>query len=218
MVYVNEGEALLGRDRKPIRVPAFYIDRTEVTNQAYQEFCAASGRNPPAGGRSASPATPVVGVSFDDAQAFAKWAKKRLPTAVEWEKAARGLKGRTYPWGEGFSFDLANLPRDPSEKRQAVAAASYGGGASPYGAVHMIGNVWEWVNTTARPPQGEHFQSLTEKFDPPLRSSEPFYQIRGGSFEQFFSSEELATLSFDWVAMPERAQRSDIGFRCARNP
>lgn len=87
-----------------VHLDAFYIDRQEVTNQAYRTFVGATGHPAPTFWNSprhlADPVQPVVGVSWYDAQAFCVWQGKRLPTEAEWEKAARETDGRRYPWGQ----------------------------------------------------------------------------------------------------------------------
>jgi formylglycine-generating enzyme required for sulfatase activity len=221
MVLVPGGEAFVGRERRPARVEAFYIDRTEVTNRAYAEFCRATGRPVPPDLKAALPVNPVVNVSFEDAQAFARWAGKRLPTALEWEAAARGPKGLAFPWGEDLRYDLANIPRDGAAARAAALAPadSFPAGASPCGALNLVGNAWEWVNAPAEPPAGADFDAYGRMFGdlaPPLSRGEPFYQVRGGSFRFLAPAGEAAALVYDASPIPARARKPDIGFRCAR--
>jgi serine/threonine protein kinase/formylglycine-generating enzyme required for sulfatase activity len=222
MVLVEAGQALLGRYRQAVRVESFYIDKTEVTNRAYLAFCRETGYPEPPGAQQAPPENPVVNVTFDDARAFAHWAKKRLPTAIEWEKAARGAKGHTYPWGDSLRYELANIPTDANSEHAALApAASYPSGASPYGALNMLGNAWEWVDARTSAPDGAEFdtyETIFKDLTPGLSRTEPFYQIRGGSYRYEVAADQMPALLWDSSPAPARARKSDIGFRCARNP
>ncbi|MDR4487750.1 MAG: SUMF1/EgtB/PvdO family nonheme iron enzyme [Nitrospirales bacterium] len=136
----------------PVYLDAFYLDQYEVTTSRYAAFMEATKREPP----KYWPATvlkqhakkPVVGVMWDDAQAYCAWAGKRLPTEAQWEKAARGMDGRIYPWGnEPPTKQLANFDNccDFKDYGALTDVGSFEGGKSPYGAYDMAGNAWEWV-------------------------------------------------------------------------
>lgn len=130
-----------------VYIDAFWIDQTEVTNAQYRSCveagaCAAPKYIPDHDQN--APNLPVVGVSRDDAWDYAAWAGGRLPTEAEWEKAARGTDGRIYPWGDALpDCSLANVSGclDGPD-----IVGSYPAGASPYGALDMVGNVGEWVS------------------------------------------------------------------------
>jgi len=220
MVYVSGGEALLGSRPERIFVGSFYIDKTEVTNRAFLDFCHATGHTPPKGAEISPSNNPVVNVTIDDARSFCGWAGKRLPTANEWEKAARGPTGQLYPWGNSFNYSLANLPRDASAAKTAklASAMDYELGKSPYGALNMLGNAWEWVNAEAPAPPDEEFREYQEIFsylDPPLSATEPFYNARGGSYNFPLPVDKTPDLLSDGIPLPARAKKPDVGFRCA---
>ena len=105
MVLVPAGSFLFGEKKEPVSLPAFYIDKTEVSNASYAAYAKAQNRALPAG----APDLPVVGISIMDAQQYARWAGKRLPTSREWEKAARGIDGRLFPWGNQREPARANV-------------------------------------------------------------------------------------------------------------
>jgi formylglycine-generating enzyme required for sulfatase activity len=166
MVYVPGGWFLSGTDdedgdddQRPMRrsfVPSFYIGRDEVTNREYRRF------KPDHAFPAGEDELPVTNVTYDEAEAYAKWADGRLPTEAEWEKAARGTDGRRYPWGE--NWDPARVAArnrttkvptpETAEKKPGVClvgpsrvrpVGSVASGISPYGARDMAGNAWEWV-------------------------------------------------------------------------
>lgn len=215
MVLVEGGEAKLGQSGTIVRqVPAFYIDRTEVSNGVWLRFRQQTHGSSPS---AADPNLPVVNVSFDDAQAFAAWAHKRLPTASEWEKAARGVHGQAFPWGNTFRPEAANLLA-PSHQPHLEGVDSHSEFASPSGTLNMLGNVWEWVNTPGSAPLGDDaFNRYTSQYfrdlNPPLSRDEPWYEIRGGSYT--FQPADPASLVWDYVAFPARGREDDVGFRCA---
>jgi eukaryotic-like serine/threonine-protein kinase len=222
MMLVPEGAALLGADLRSVPVKGFYIDQTEVANRDYLQFCRDTGRAKPPGIDNAPQDRPVVQVTFEDAQAFATWAGKRLPSADEWEKAARGEKGKKFPWGGEVRWDDVNVPRDEASETDVCLAPvnSRTGGASPYGALNLLGNVWEWVSTST-PPSDDEFARLSSAasaLNPPLARDEPVYQIRGGSCRQAAGGADgLAELVWHPVSRPARMRGKFIGFRCARD-
>lgn len=146
MVYVPPGSFLSGPNRqKADPLPAFWIDRTEVTNREYAKFVSETGYPAPLHWWDGSPPAgredhPVIYVSCYDAQAYLRWAGKRLPTESEWEKAARGIDGREYPWGVDAAPETAGLRAAGAEARDA----------SPYGAMDLSGNVSEWTSSRGR--------------------------------------------------------------------
>ncbi len=161
MVLVPAGEFTMGSnsgddDEKPphlVYLDAFWIDKYEVTNAFYKK-CVDAGKcqrpNPTGSstrnayyGNTQFDNYPVIYVAWADAKTYCEWAGKRLPTEAEWEKAARGTDGRTYPWGN--DWDAKKLNSGEGGAGDTVAVGSYPAGASPYGVMDMAGNVWEWV-------------------------------------------------------------------------
>jgi eukaryotic-like serine/threonine-protein kinase len=223
MVLVAGGDALLGPNPKSTYVGSFYIDQTEVTNGAYENYTNEQHLAQPPGLGGSLSYFPVVNVTYDDASSFCSWAGKRLPTAVEWEKAARGSDGLLFPWGNTFDPSFANVPADGAAiaKAKVASATSYPGGKSPYGALNMLGNVWEWINDAAHAPSGEEFQYYQHRvfpdLTPPLSHTEPYYHARGGSFQTFNPQPEVF-ISDPGTPLPARARKPDVGFRCAMDP
>ncbi len=160
MEYIPEGEAILGYvyytglyGPRPYAVDGFWMDRYEVTNAEYAEFVAQTGHraaqfadDPDFNGAD----LPVTGVDYDDAVAYCTWAGKRLPTEVEWEKAARGTDGRIYPWGNDDNLERAYL-----QGKHPVPVTAYKQDVSPYGIYDMAGNVAEWVADTRTAQAGQ---------------------------------------------------------------
>jgi len=146
LVFVPGGEFLYGEDCRPTEEPAFFIDRHEVTNAQFAVFVRETGYAARhwkmASGREEYPA---VSVSYGDAAAYAAWAGRAIPTDGQWEKAARGTDGREYPWGNEWVDANAVTPEGGHDDAMPVGSAP--GGASPYGALDMVGNVWEWTSS-----------------------------------------------------------------------
>jgi serine/threonine-protein kinase len=166
-MYVPAGDFLMGSDKAKdsqayddelpqhtVYLDTFWIDQTVVTNAEYAK-CEASGQcTQPHDTRSYTHSSyygdsqyanyPVIYVDLNQAQAYCAWAGRRLPSEAEWEKVARGTDGRIYPWGDAAP-DQNKLDYNNSQG-DTTAVGSYPSGASPYGALDMAGNVWEWVN------------------------------------------------------------------------
>ncbi|HTP32598.1 MAG TPA: bifunctional serine/threonine-protein kinase/formylglycine-generating enzyme family protein [Candidatus Acidoferrales bacterium] len=208
MVLVPAGEFLFGENKEKVVLPAFYIDRTEVTNAAYAQFCKDTAHELPEDFPSGRLDLPVVNVTITEAMAYAQWAKERLPTEQEWEKAARGVDGRVYPWGNQPDPSLANVGSDSIQPATALP-----GGASPYGALNMAGNVWEFVRQTRRPSAAtaDYFSKL---LSPPPAVNEPWYTIRGQSFREPVIDPKVL---FDFTTVPVRFKDANLGFRCVRD-
>jgi formylglycine-generating enzyme required for sulfatase activity len=162
MVLVPAGEFTMGSDREDtwadadespprvVQLPAFFIDELEVTNIQYKRFLDATGWRPPPGWKDGAypedeDFLPVTEVTWWDATAYARWAGKRLPTEAEWEKAARDGDARRFPWGDAFTADHAN------NDLVLLPVGTKSGGASPYGALDMAGNVAEWTASAYAP-------------------------------------------------------------------
>jgi eukaryotic-like serine/threonine-protein kinase len=207
MILIPAGDFLAGPNREKRSLPAFLIDKREVSVQEYLDFAKATGRTAPDGLNKADPFGPARDVTFDDAAAYAQWAEKRLPSSLEWERAARGTDGRKYPWGN---------QDDPSKARIKVPQegpwpATYDSDKSPDGAINMGGNVSEWVNEGQSPsPEAiKRFDGL----EPPASGEERWFLMRGGSYMLPLEAAET------WVyqSLPARLHSPALGFRCARN-
>ncbi|MEQ8768177.1 MAG: SUMF1/EgtB/PvdO family nonheme iron enzyme [Planctomycetota bacterium] len=145
MVSVPGGTFLFGTKKKERYLGPFKIDLHPVTNEQYAAFLEATGHPEPAfwqDARHNRPQQPVVGVSYEDCLAYAKWAGKELPTEEQWEKAARGDDGRRYPWGPRFDRTRVNYNSEDLDD-----VASHPKNESPFGALDMAGGVWEWTSS-----------------------------------------------------------------------
>ncbi|HUS08496.1 MAG TPA: bifunctional serine/threonine-protein kinase/formylglycine-generating enzyme family protein [Bryobacteraceae bacterium] len=212
MVLVPGGRFLHDRDNQSSIIPDIYIDRTEVTNAAYAAFCTATGHSLPRGFASDHSDYPVVNVTIDDAKAFAVWAKKRIPIALEWEKAARGTDGRVYPWGNAADPARANVADNPASPHTLMPVNTMTAGISAIHALHMAGNAMELISGDVTPSAKAVEAAAQLGLTPPPTAAEPWCSARGGSF--FRPLEHAVT--YEWMPIPARFSAPDIGFRCVR--
>ena len=207
-----------------VYLDAFCIDQTEVTNTQYRACVEAGVCDAPLDTTYYDDTSyaqhPVVYVGWNDADAYCWWAGKRLPTEAEWEKAARGTDGRLYPWGNTFDGSKLNFcDKNCSEDRRDTSVddgyadtapvGSYPAGASPYGALDMAGNVWEWVADWA--DSGYYSQSPGR--NPPGPDSGEKRVMRGGSWGGELFHVRNANRGWD---LPDTRDTS-VGIRCARD-
>ncbi len=148
MVWIPEGKFLYSFRKEEKYTKGFWIDIQPITNELYKNFILASGHRKPEYWNDLNfnnPKQPVVGIRWEDVIAYAEWNGKRLPTEEEWEKAARGIDGRTYPWGERFDHTKCNTQESAIGKTTSIG--QFINGISPYGCYDMAGNVWERIDS-----------------------------------------------------------------------
>lgn len=226
MVLVPAGEFTMGSDSgdeesKPahkVTLPAFYIDKYEVTNAQYKEFCDATGRSYPLNPSWNKnyfldrPNAPVLGISFSDAKAYAEWVGKRLPTEEEWEKAASWSDSSQtkfeFPWGNSFEKSKASFGADTTSD-----VGKFSSGASPSGAMDMAGNVFEWVDS--------YFQPYPNSKANNSEFGEKNRVVRGGFFGSK-TNDSLKTTKRIYLPPDTASSETDtemrtspVGFRCA---
>ena len=224
-VDVPAGEFMMGSDpavdpdasddempQHAVYVDAFRISKYEVTNAQYAQCVRATVCDEPGDLRyyldPAYADHPVVYVSWFDAQTFCEWIGGRLPTEAEWEKAARGTDGRIYPWGNEFAESKCNTFE--SGIGDTTEVGSYSDGASPYGAMDMAGNVWEWV---ADWYDAGYYSEAPER-NPQGPDSGEVRVLRGGSWYYY---QDLARCASRPRYSPD-ARGSHVGFRVAASP
>jgi formylglycine-generating enzyme required for sulfatase activity len=219
--------AMLSDSEPEVRVllPAFAIDRVEVSNTAFRA-CVRAGACPPESlarvdARFDAPQQPAVGVTFDDAAAYCRFRGKRLPTEAEWEKAARGSSGRLWPWGDDWDGSAANHGRfeaigrgdfiadDSDGTTYTAKVGTYPRDRSSFGVYDLAGNVAEWVDDYygREPPQAR------ARVSPRGLTGGPWRSARGGSW-RMPAHMSMAPLRQAW---PLDFAAPFIGFRCARD-
>jgi len=210
MIYVPPGDFNMGtfgsyeEALHTVYLDGYWIYKTEVTNAMFR-LCIELGECTEPVGQYGWWDRPFEYASWGDAYIYCRWAENRLPTEAEWEKAARGTDGRTYPWGEGIDHSLALY--DNYKGGGTTKVGSYPEGASPYGLLDMAGNVWEWVadwyddsyyqNSPAQNPPGPESGGLW-----------PYRVLRGGSYNSSIEELRSAYRMFDRSSTVH-------GFRCA---
>ena len=232
MVLIPSGEFIMGAgnndadaraDEKPqhkVYLEAYYIDRYEIRNKDYRNFILAQGFPAPYVDQEwAKPYNwegtsypvgrgddPVVLVSWKDAQAYAAWAGKRLPSEAEWEKASRGgLIGQNYPLGNSLELDHASFDKGLLRSKEISPVGTYK--PNNYGLYDMAGNVWEWCQDWYAQ---DYYKEAPAKN--PQGPSEGLYRIfRGGSW---MASEKALRCSQRGKNVPEYKSHT-VGFRCA---
>lgn len=208
------------RDEEPYRtvtLSPFEIDRTEVSQREYQLCIEAGVCVPPRSARfqpNGRADYPVDGITWEQANQYCAWAKKRLPTEAEWEMAARGTDGRVYPWGNdapGCNRLAMTVPGCPGAGLRPVG--SFPRGASVYGALDMEGNVSEWVADWYT----RDYYARAPSNDPTGPTPGSHRVMRGASAGAY--SVDAAVVSLRVPAAPDDARRTYelVGVRCARS-
>ncbi len=201
MAYIPAGKFLAGEDKKPVTLKAFFIDETEVSNA---DYCKAMGCSiEPYKGN-----LPKVGITVVEARAYAKQVGKRLPTALEWERALRGTQGALFPWGDQKDSAKANVSDNPAASHELMPVRSFAGPI-----FNMIGNAWEMVDGSVT-PSPTALAMFANVMTPPPTAQEPWIAMRGGAFNRALDP----GFSYDAVSIPERFSGPDVGFRCVKDP
>ncbi|MFC9732776.1 formylglycine-generating enzyme family protein [Streptomyces roseolus] len=192
MALVAAGTFLCGEKNEPVWPTSFYIDVFPVTNNDCARFVAATGHEPPQHWhRGKCPEVtldhPVVFVTWHDASAYAAWAGKGLPTSPQWEKAARGTRGDTYPWGNNATPAKGNSRE--SGIGSTTPVSRYHRGVSPYGVYDFCGDTREWCSTRSEPGR---------------------YELKAGAWTSPFARATPAVFNDASMEMLD----DDTGFRC----
>jgi len=204
MVLVPGGKFIMGcnevpdeRPQREIEVDAFYIDKYEATNKEFKAVF------PQHTYEKIKENLPVVGVSYNRACEYARAVGKRLPTEAEWEKAARGVDGREYPWGGTFDRNrCVSLERGTDSPMQVGACRT---GASPYGCMDMAGNAYEWT--------ADWYQAYPGNPDVKKDYGQVFRVLRGGSYQSDRFGVRCSRRHYDRMD----GVRADYGLRCVKD-
>lgn len=191
-----------------VYLDAYWIDTQEVTNAQYREFVEATGHAAPRywhDPKYNGDALPVVGITYEEAQAYCAWKGKKLPTEAQWERAGRGAQSRLYPWGD--RFDVTHTNTRESNNRRPVAVGSYPSGVSPDGLFDMSGNVWEWC----RDWFDKDYYRASPLRNPTGPADGKKRVIRGGGW-----SAPQITMAQRHAEGPGKTYPS-LGFRCVRS-
>jgi formylglycine-generating enzyme required for sulfatase activity len=201
---------------KEMQIAPYFIDKFPVTNAEFKAFLDATHYAPtdkvnflrdwrkgsfPQGWNN----RPVTWVSLEDARAYASWAGKRLPHEWEWQLAAQGIDGRVYPWGDIWQPFNVPTPDMSRTMRGPDSVDAHPQGASPYGVMDMVGNVWQWTDEF----KDEHTRAAI------LRGGE-YYQPQGSVwyFPEAFRNDEHSKLL---LMAPGYDRSGGVGFRCVRD-
>ena len=221
MIFIKAGDFSMGSDdwwpkSQPEHkrfVEGYYIDTFEVTNSRYQEFVKATGYPNPKHWRDGfiPPERlnhPVTYVNWFDADKFCRWEGKRLPTEPEWEKAARGIDKRIFPWGDKFSKEKGNTPQ--YGHGDTLPVGSFQAGISPYGLHDMAGNAFEWTNDWFKPyPGNKH---------PDENYGELYKLVRGGSwYDCTYYKCGISAPTYNRIFFNPYTKNNNFGFRCAKD-
>lgn len=202
MVLVSAGKYLAGSDAHFETHPAFYIDRYEVTVRQYKRVNPFYDEKLYVGGE--CPDCPAMAVDLENAKRYCLWAGKRLSSEEEWEAAARGPTNNLLPWGNQFMPNHANIAGKEDGFLMAAPVGSFPLGASPYGALDMIGNVWEWVAASPSPPADAEGNKKSTGEKPGI--------LKGGGWN---SGGQTADISYRNSVDPA-LKSPTFGFRCSK--
>jgi formylglycine-generating enzyme required for sulfatase activity len=201
MIYIPSGTFLMGEDKKPASIKAFFIDETEVSTG---DFCKAMGCSVAPGQEN----LPKVSITVAEARMYARQVGKRLPTSLEWERALRGTQGALFPWGDQKDSSKANVSDNPAASHELLPVRSMAGPI-----YNIIGNAWEMVEGPVT-PSANAIAMFATVMTPAATAQEPWIGMRGGAFDRAIE----AGLAYDAVSIPERFSARNVGFRCAKDP